>query len=419
MSKRTLIAAMLALGLGAGVAAQSSPISQSQPSLQDRVDALSQQITFRYQHYAPALASRRAAAEEVLAAWNKVAPLGDPQGSDENAARLADWLDAALRAVMPGGSGEFPPAPEFVAPVVTSPEAQPPEEVVPTGPPGSADPTDGTPAPESEAAPATRQPTRQSRLKVIDPVTTIENPYVDDTAPAPRQTAEQRPSVNPLRQLPKSQSPKSQSLEIQSPRTAEPVGRGEPAKSQFVGPRAAAKPVAPAVKPREVESSQRSKWSQHPSAAPLEWRDPFTDDPAASPNPLRSGNRHEALRPEFRASPSTRVDLRQLSAEIRGYNAALRSLQSAVMGLAANDTAALAAAEQELGQLDERRQFLDLYREGLSPIEQRALPDSPSADVVRELVRRKSEAISSLGPQSRRDERRAQQRLGQFGLESF
>ena len=99
----------------------------------------------------------------------------------------------------------------------------------------------------------------------------------------------------------------------------------------------------------------------------------------------------------------------------RGYNAALRSLQSAVMRLAESDTAALAAAEEELGQLDERRQFLDLYREGLSPAEQRALPELPSADVVRELVRRKSAALSGLGPQSRRDE----QRLGQFGIESF
>ena len=154
---------------------------------------------------------------------------------------------------------------------------------------------------------------------------------------------------------------------------------------------------------------QRSKWSQHPSAAPLEWRDPFADDPNASSNPLRSGSRHEARRPEYRLSRSTAVNLRQLSTDIRGYNAALRSLQSAVMELKPSDAVALAAAAEELDRLDERRQFLDLYREGLTPDEERVLPKSPSAEVVRELVRRKTETISGRASSSQREERRAQQ----------
>lgn len=401
MSKRTLIAAVVVLGLGAGVAAQ------SRPSLQDRVDALSQQIHLRYQHYAPALAPRRAAAEEVLAAWNRVAPLGEQGASDENTARLSDWLDAALRAVMPGGSGVLPAAPEFEAPVVinnsdrNNPGRRVPEEAVPAAPRELAEPTDTAPAPEAEAAKGPRQEPRQSRLKVIDPVTTIDNPYVNDSASAsPRPTAKQ-PSVNPLRQ---------------SPRAANPIIGVEPVESQFAGPRATAKPVVPATDApqSDPDTPQRSKWSQHPSAAPLEWRDPFTDDPTASPNPLRSGSRHEARRPEYRQSRSaqprsTTVNLRELSADIRGYNAAIRSLQSAVTGFKKSDAAALEAAEEELGRLEERRQFLDLYRAGLTADEQRLIPESASSEVVRELVRRKTETLSDRASSSQREERRAQQ----------
>ena len=123
---------------------------------------------------------------------------------------------------------------------------------------------------------------------------------------------------------------------------------------------------------------------------------------------------HETRRPEYRLSGktpsrSTTVNLRQLSADIRGYNAALRSLQSAVMQLKESDIAALAAAEEELDRLDERRQFLDLYREGLTSDEESVLPESPSAEVVRELVRRKTETLSDRASSSQRDERRAQQ----------
>ncbi|QDV76357.1 hypothetical protein [Botrimarina mediterranea] len=401
---RTLIAATLALGLCVGASAQEGrelASGQPEPSLQDRVDALAQQIYRRYQHYPPALASQRAAAEKVLSVWNQIAPNGEEKASPENLDRMADWLDAAIRAVMPGGSGEFPAAPDFERRQPEAPrfeEPGEPAEVVPadksspsTGA-GVVDPTATTSPVRDAAGPKTTsvvEPER-SRLKVSDPVATINNPYVNDAEPT---RARPETSVNPLRR---------------SPRDAEPT------PSQFAGPRATAKPVVPEPEAFGSDSNapQRSKWSQHPSAAPLEWRDPFADDPSASPNPLRSGSRHETRRPEYRQSyrsRSSKVNLRQLSADIRGYNSALRSLQSAVMGLKQSDIAALAAAEEELNRLDERRQFLDLYRAGLTPAQQRVLPDSPSAEVVRELVRRKSEALSDHSSSSLRDERRAQQ----------
>ena len=420
MLKRTLIAATLALGLSAGAIAQQGiqqvPSLQG-PSLQDRVDALAQQIYRRYQHYPPALAARRGAAEQVLSAWNEVAPDGEGSASAANVERMSEWLAAALRAVMPGGPGELPAAPEFEEPQVEAPAVV--EEELPFDePPATPDARAATPTekvtPPVELEPKTTsvvEPER-SRLKVSDPVVTIDNPYVNDAAPATRRAES---SVNPLRQ---------------SPRRSDSQVGSKPTESQFAGPRATAKPVVPAPEVREADpgAPQRSKWSQHPSAAPLEWRDPFADDPTASPNPLRSGSRHETRRPELRLSRSTipsrqsrstKVNLRQLSADIRGYNAALRSLQSAVMGLKESDIAALAAAEEELDRLDERRQFLDLYREGLTPAEERVLPASPSAEVVRELVRRKTETLSDRSSSSLRDDRRAQQEDNWFAGESF
>jgi hypothetical protein len=413
MLKRTLIAAMLALVVSAGAVAQQS--GQRDPSLQDRVDALAQQIYRRYQHYPPALAARRAAAEEVLSAWNQVAPEGEEHTSAANVAKISAWLDAALRAVMPGGEGELPAAPEFEEapefpeaiveeePVVETEEVLA-DESLPKPVREAIEPT-VTAAPIETVAPTVDPEVapepRRSRIKVSDPVVTIDNPYVNDAEVATQKPKASNPSINPLRR---------------SPRPADQLVDSKPAESQFAGPRATAKPVVPA--PEAVgevadetndAAPQRSKWSQHPAAAPLEWRDPFADDPAASPNPLRSGSRHETRRPEYRLSRTTKVNLRQLSADIRGYNTALRSLQSAVMQLKETDIAALAAAEEELDRLDERRQFIDLYREGLTTDEERVLPESPSAEVVRELVRRKTETLSDRASSSQRDERRAQQ----------
>lgn len=414
MLKRTLIAATLVLALCAGAVAQ--PSGQRDPSLQDRVDALAQQIYRRYQHYPPALAARRAAAEEVLSAWNQVAPEGEEHTSAANVAKISEWLDAALRAVMPGGEGELPAAPEFEEaqfeeaiveeePVVETEEVLA-DESLPKPVPEAIEPTitaapteTVAPTVDPEVAPAPEP--RRARIKVSDPVVTINNPYVDDTEVATQKPEASKPSINPLRR---------------SPRPADQFVESKPTESQFAGPRATAKPVVPApeaiseaVDETNDAAPQRSKWSQHPAAAPLEWRDPFADDPAASPNPLRSGSRHETRRPENRLSRTTKVNLRQLSADIRGYNTALRSLQSAVMQLKESDIAALAAAEEELDRLDERRQFLDLYREGLTTDEERVLPESPSAEVVRELVRRKTETLSDRASSSQRDERRAQQ----------
>lgn len=383
MSNRTLLAAIVALGMGASVAAQAGP------SLQERLDALSQQIHLRYQHYPPALASHRADAEEVLAVWNRIAPLGESNASAANVQRMADWLDAALRAVMPGGSGVLPPPPEFEQPVVVGPSETAGGQESPVLFPKQEDPE---PAAEAIDPPVAEAP--RSRVQVLDPpVKTIENPYVTESVPADNwPKADPEPSANPLRN--------------QGRRSTE---------SRFVGPRATAKPVVPET---PADEPRRSKWSKHPSAAPLEWRDPFRDDPAASPNPLRSSSR-QAQRPEFRAAGAVKIDIRQLAAEVRGYNAAVRALQAAVMGLGDTDLVALSAAEEELNRLEERRQFIDLYREGLTPSQRQALPESPSAELVRELVRRKSEAISRQAPQGRLDQRRAQQRASRLAGAGF
>ncbi|WP_146444188.1 hypothetical protein [Botrimarina colliarenosi] len=406
MSSRMLIAATLALAFGVAETA-TAPSALAEPtagaplasrtelvgSLQSRVDALAQQIHLRYRHHQPSLSERREAAEKVLADWNDVASQVTGIAAVRNHDLMTAWLGAALRAVMPGGSGNIPAAPAFerTAPLDPGAEIALPavtDEVVPTLDP--------------------QQPGPSGRVQVRDSATTIENPYVTSTP---------EPTVTPDATVTVDSSPTGSRNPLRS-RPAPTVER--PKSSQFVGPRAtqrsSAKPVLPADSPAPQDAADessaaresRSKWSRHPSAAPLEWRDPFSDDPSVSPNPLRSGASRRALRPDYREAPSSRVDLRRLAAEVRGYNAAVQALQAAVMALGEGDAAALGAANSELDRLDERRQFIELYRDGLTASERMAIPDSASPELVRELVKRKAESLSSQSPQSRAEGRRTE-----------
>lgn len=330
--------AMMLVMMVAIAPAQTLPSVPNKASLQDRVDRLAEQIHLRHRHHEPSLEKHRDAVAAVLTEWNRVSQSGD---SINNRQQLASWLDAAMRAVMPGGSNAMPGVPSFEEPIA--------------------------------------------------PITTIETL-------APRATPEAIPPPIVAATPAKSATPRSQ---FSAPRSQQVPSQ----------PRSAAKPVTPAAEPAVQPKPQRSKWSRNPSAAPLEWRDPFADDPSASPNPLRSGVRHKALRPTVRTARSVRIDLRQLAADIRGYNVALRELQATVLGLSDSDIFGLANAAEELGRLEERHGFLALYRSGLSVGRQAALPDSPPVQLVRELVLRKAAVLTQQGPPQQRDEQRALEEL--------
>lgn len=327
--------------VGAATAQTSSPTG---PTLQDRVEALAQQIGFRYRYRESARLAHRDQVERVLSDWNRLA---DGEANRENRALMADWLDRALRAEMPGGSGDLPASPQF-----------------------SSEPTAPTPIePEPETIEAETNP-------IDDPQT---EPRGEVTEPSPK------PS-----------SPAAAEETTLQPRPAR---------------RTMAKPVSPEPEQREPAGPARSKWSRHPAAAPLEWRDPFETDSAASPDPLRSGTRYETQRPTFEDHSAVRIDRRQLEAQVRGYNAALRELQLRVMNLGADDLQGLADATDELNRLDQKRQFLDLYRDGLPPAEQSRLPASPSAELIRELVRRKASDLAEQSPPMRASQHRAWEQI--------
>ncbi|MEO0528972.1 MAG: hypothetical protein AAF266_00195 [Planctomycetota bacterium] len=352
--------ATLALSLALSLATLAS--GQSSVSLQERVDLLAEQVHLRYRHHPPSLVARRDAIAATLDAWNQASSAGP---STANRQLLTEWIDSALRAAMPGGSGVMPATPSFVAP----------EPVAPA-------------APQAEPIP-----------DPIESATALPKPVAEPTeAPAPKAN---RPGDSSDR-----------------------VARSNTVRSQFSAPRATearstAKPVTPAVEPAEAPSTpRRSKWSRNPSAAPLKWRDPFVDDPDASPNPLRSGVRRQSNRPTIPAVAKAKIDLRQLSADIRGYNAAVRDLQADVMQVRAADLNGLIRVADELSHLEERRQFLDLYRGGLTASQQAMLPNSPSVELIRELVLRKAETIAEQSSPQQAERRAIEQlreRLARIG----
>lgn len=332
--------AVAALAVGLGAAGVSH--GQAAPSLQGRLDALAQQVHLRHQHYEPALTAHRQQIQAALTEWNRVTA---GEASADNRRLMANWLDRAMRSVMPGGAGALPAPPSFL---------EQPEPVV--------------------AAPA---PTERSLVK------------------KPSRTVETAPAMT---------APRDPELQANGPTAT--------ARSRQAERRSVAKPVAPApsaVGPARTPT--RSKWSRRPAAAPLEWRDPFADDPAASPNPLRTGQRRTSRKPTFDRSAGVTINRAQLAAEVRGFNAALRELQLTVIGLEENDLFGLAEAAERLERLEKQRQFLDLYRRGLPESERGWLPESPSSELVRELVRRKAERLTKLTPPREKSRRRALENL--------
>lgn len=341
-------------------------LGQSEPALQERIDALALQIELRVRHEPTKLQPLRESVQAVLSEWN-AATSGGAEATDEDRSLLNGWLDVAFRRIMPGGSGRLPAGPVFAGP------ARRPVSV-PAGP---------LPSPGSIG----RAVPRLAPPALVEPIGPIEERTIQT------RVAETEP-------------PRSRSRFV-GPR------HGKQSRTPPPTSRSVAKPIVRAANPTPAAppSPRSSKWSRHPAAAPLEWRDPFADDRAASPNPLRSGTRREARRPTFPAAATTAVNLTQLTAEVRGYNAALRDLQARVMRLDQTDVFGLSDSADDLERLEEKRHFLDLYRQGLSASERRRLPDSPSSELIRELVRRRASELIRETPPERQAERRALRRL--------
>lgn len=297
----------------------------------------------------------------VLEQWNE-AMSATGEASPDNQARMNAWLNVALRSVMPGGSGKLPAAPRFEKALRFGKE-------VPRV----------TPAPQ----PATK------------PIAATPIPKRPTQARRPLQVSPTRPTRITQKPTPPT---------VVSPRSASP----------FAGPRLTVRSPGPKTVYNSQPAIVRSKPTPAPRprlATPVEPQDPFADDPNASPNPLRLADRRVAQRPASPKNRSVGINLSQLVAEVRGYNAALRELQARVMRLNDDDVLGLSQSADLLDQLDEKRQFLDLYRGGLSRADQNSVPSSPSPELIRELVRRKTIDLIRQTPPERRAERRVLERL--------
>ncbi|TWT89019.1 hypothetical protein Mal64_25100 [Pseudobythopirellula maris] len=222
-----------------------------------------------------------------------------------------------------------------------------------------------------------------------------------------------------------------------SPAPAGAIAPSMAADSPTGGRRTASKPVVeptapPATRPSEsapggrvwdespaAEPPQRSKWSDHPGAAPIEWVDPFTDDPLGSAEPLRYETRKPVL-------GETRINVNELASRTRGFNAALRAVQLELLEQTGSDAGRLSEAFNRLDLLVDQARFIDMYLDRLPPGGRGALPRRTELGIVVELLKRRVDSRLTQGT-AQQTERERLERLsarvvrleGQLGEENL
>ncbi|TWT46654.1 hypothetical protein [Botrimarina hoheduenensis] len=343
-----------------------SAIATGMVSVESRLVALEEQIELRYRNQPAAAARLRTEARAMVAAWQ-----AEPDPSAGDYRRMHRWFDIAFRATLPGGSGELPGAPRLLGRTALQ---QPRGVIEPLVEPMAAIPAAALES-SDPLMPQSLLPQQSSSDHAAHSVLTLTPP----TLAAGEVSSEAGDAY----------------AHLSNP--SAPRGQLAPA-SEFAEPRRVEKPITAADRPATSEptlvgphSPGRSHWSQHASAAPLDWRDPFTDDPTASVNPLRRGLKQQVQRPIVGTPSGISVNLTELTARVRGYNTALRELQQRLLADPAPDAFVLSDWATELEQLALEESFLDLYREGLGEAERRALPPSPSIELVSELLRRRAD----------------------------
>ncbi len=153
------------------------------------------------------------------------------------------------------------------------------------------------------------------------------------------------------------------------------------------------------------KKSSRSKWSKHPASAPLDWSDPFKDDPKPTKD-LALPVEHEVLRPTIESSnfSSGKTDVvvnqAELSSIISDYNLAIRSVRMRLAKQNQMASSDLLRVAEELSRLDGELNFIHLYFDGLSEIDQMMLPEIESPELANQIVaRRVEEQLASSKPE--------------------
>lgn len=272
------------------------------------------------------------ATAQVLDAWSRAAR------TTQDAQRMEDWLNGAIAASQLGASRPMPAPPTFSQPELPYAEQLPPTPPFAQQPPPQSSGEGGPTA--AVANQLVRRPT--------PPAEDLPLPSQAATAPAP----------------------------TQSPRASRPI-ETEPPAVAAAAPQATANlaPQAPAADatPARPPSVAQRPWENHPAAAAIDWSDPFVDD---SPRVARATPRR-AMQSRFKpisSSPAVgrdavRVDLLELSSRVAGHNSKLSDLEGALLGVRDISAFRLAALLRDLEQIDQEREFLDLYLQGLAPEE--------------------------------------------------
>ncbi|QDU90789.1 hypothetical protein Pla175_42020 [Pirellulimonas nuda] len=173
---------------------------------------------------------------------------------------------------------------------------------------------------------------------------------------------------------------------------AEPTPITEPAPAPMprsvasqVDPTPAPAPVTPqpALRPARPELPVVAS-NEHPAAARINWSDPFRDDPfrddpvAVASAPIeRPAQRQTRLKPELPPRPRGSVDLRELSARVRGLSQGLAAIDARLSDQRPPSAFELAGLVRDLEQLSSEDRFLRLYLNGLTTSEAREVGHRP------------------------------------------
>lgn len=165
-----------------------------------------------------------------------------------------------------------------------------------------------------------------------------------------------------------------------------------------------------------TKQSEKSRWSRHPSGAPLDWDDPFTNknssrETVTSPFGNPSTTEYEVKRPFFGNNVS--VNHSELIAAIRGYNLEVRKVNRRLQRVNQLSVGQLLNISDELERLWNEKAFLNLYLGGLSKEGRRLMPNILSAELAHELVLRQARELLATNALQNQAERSALQGLDQ------
>lgn len=171
----------------------------------------------------------------------------------------------------------------------------------------------------------------------------------------------------------------------------EPTSEGD---SVILNPKPTKRRVAKPI-PKQQE---RSRWSQHPSSAPLDWNDPFESKSSSTDSiedPFRNNEstKYKVQRPFIDNAVS--VNHSELIAAIRGFNLEVRNVNRRLQRVNQLSVTHLLKIAEDLERLWNEKMFLSLYLDGLTDDARRIMPRPLSAALAQELVLRQAADLLS------------------------